>query len=810
MAAELSSSSSEACIRVLLLEDSPIDAELVIGHLSKAGIVCDIKRAATRSEFIAEFKAAELDIVLADYSLPDFDGLSALELVRAASPDLPFIFVSGVVGEEFAINALRRGATDYVMKRGMNRLPAALDRAIAETRERQERQRAEQALRVSETSAQLAIDAAGLGKWEFDPHTQQLEWDVRCKMLFGLPLEESVTHEQFLKQCHVEDRDRIERALLDAIRPGSEGKISEECRIIRRSDGEERWLSLTGRCFFEGQVCTRFIGMVADITERKNSETALQELNQTLKLRVARQTAERDHLWQLSQDLLAVTNLSGVLLETNPAWSTLLGHRMSEILGNTFSAFAHPADAELIRRSIELASKQKLRPFECRLRCTDGSYRWISWSAAPGHGCVYVVGRDVTEDKEARARLEEAQDALRQSQKMEAVGQLTGGVAHDFNNLLQVVVGNLETLQRRLPENLGRLRRAADNAMAGAQRAAHLTQHLLAFSRRQPLNPRPVAINNLVAGMSDMLERTLGEHVEIETRLDAGLWHVEIDENQLESALLNLAVNARDAMPQGGRLLIQTNNLELREDGISNGADLQTGQYVVISVTDNGTGMTSDVMARAFEPFFTTKSVGHGTGLGLSQVYGFVNQSGGKVKIASQPGVGTAIQIYLPRLHQTMAMMQQEEPRAIQPASVRGTVLVVEDDPDVRGYTVDTIRDLGYEVLEARDGPSALKVLHSIPYGTIDLLFTDVVLPGGLNGKQLAERAVDSHPYLKVIFATGYARDAIVHDGRVDAGVQLITKPFVYNELATRLRAVLEAQPGQAPVREQRSDHVTE
>jgi PAS domain S-box-containing protein len=674
--------------------------------------------------------------------------------------------------------------------------------------ERQERQRAEHALRVSETSAQLAIDAAGLGKWEVDPHTQQPEWDVRCKMLFGLPVDAPVTHEQFLKQCHVEDRDRIERALRDAIRPGSEGKISEECRIIRRSDGEERWLSLTGRCFFEGDICTRFIGMVADITERKNSETALQELNQTLTLRVARQTAERDHLWQLSQDLLAVTNPSGVLLETNPAWSTLLGHKMSEILGNTFAKFAHPEDAELIRRSIELASQQKLRPFECRLRCKDGMYRWISWSAAPGHGCIYVVGRDVTEDKEALARLEEAQDALRQSQKMEAVGQLTGGVAHDFNNLLQVVVGNLETLQRRLPENLGRLRRAADHAMAGAQRAAHLTQHLLAFSRRQPLNPRPVAINNLVAGMSEMLQRTLGEQVEIETRLDADLWHVEIDENQLESALLNLAVNARDAMPQGGRLSIQTNNLELRENGVSDGADLHSGQYVVISVTDNGVGMTADVLARAFEPFFTTKSVGHGTGLGLSQVYGFVNQSGGNVKIASQPGLGTAIRIYLPRLDHFTEIPREEEPRSMPTERARGTVLVVEDDPDVRGYTVDTIRDLGYEVLEARDGPSALKLLQSIPYGTIDLLFTDVVLPGGLNGQQLAERAVDSHPYLRVIFATGYARDAIVHDGRIDAGVQLITKPFVYSELATRLRAVLDGQAAQAVAREHRNDHV--
>ncbi len=787
-----------AVIRILLLEDSPIDAELVIGHLRKAGVVCEISRAATRAEFLAAFRPGDIDVVLADYSLPDFDGLSALDMVREVSPDLPFIFVSGVVGEEFAINALRRGATDYVMKRGMNRLPAAVDRAIAEMRERQERQRAEQALRVSETSAQLAIEASGLGKWEFDPITHRFECDARCRALFGLSEDAVASQEQLLQQCHVADRDRIERALRNAVHPDGEGRIAEECRVVRRADGEERWLLLTGRCFFEAGVCTRFIGMAADITERKHSETALQELNNTLRLRVARQTDEREHLWQLSQDLLAVATPAGVLLETNPAWSVLLGYGPRELIGKTFAALAHADDVEAVEASIASASQSRIKPFECRFRCKSHHYRWISWSVAPGHGCIYVVGRDVTEDKEARARLEEAQDALRQSQKMEALGQLTGGVAHDFNNLLQIVVGNLETLQRRMPENLPRLRRAADHAMAGAQRAAHLTQHLLAFSRRQPLNPRPVAINKLVAGMSDLLRRTLGEHVDVATQLDPELWHVEIDANQLESALLNLAVNARDAMPQGGRLLIQTRNRAWDPAAESFDAERPRGDYVAISVIDNGLGMPSDVLARAFEPFFTTKGVGQGTGLGLSQVYGFVNQSGGKVQMSSQQGVGTSVHIYLPRLVADVTLEERDEPRPTPEEVAFGTVLVVEDDPDVRGYTVDTIRELGYDVLEARDGPSALKLLQSRSNGTIDLLFSDVVLPGGMNGQQLAERAVELHPDLKVLFATGYARDAIVHDGRVDAGVQLITKPFTLNDLAARLRGVMEADARRA------------
>ena len=774
----------------MLLEDSDIDAELLIGHLNKAGLSCEITRAASRQQFLEALLPGDLDIVLADYSLPDFDGLAALELVRERSPDLPFIFVSGVVGEEFAINALRRGATDYVMKRGLSRLPGAVDRAIAEAREKLERQRAEQALRLSETSTQLAIDAAGLGKWEYDPLDDRLHWDARCKALFGLAPDVQIDHDVFFAHCHFLDRDRLERALRTAMVPGGSGHVAEEFRIIHREDSEERWLSLTGRAWFENDACTRFIGMLADISGRKRSETELHELNNTLRLRVARQTAEREHLWLLSQDLLAVTDPAGVLIEVNPAWSTMLGHDVEWVVGRRFEEFAHPGDVATTTEAMRHAAREKLRPFESRLRDARGEYRCIAWSAAPGHGCIYIVGRDVTEDKQAQARLAQTQEALRQSQKMEAVGQLTGGVAHDFNNLLQVVVGNLETLQRKLPTNLDRLRRAADNAMAGARRAANLTQHLLAFSRRQPLNPKPVAINKLVASMSDMLQRSLGELIEINTELHSELWLVEIDENQLESALLNLAVNSRDAMPSGGTLTVRTDNVTLLPE---HAEDLEPGEYVCLTVTDTGMGMTPDVAARAFEPFFTTKNVGQGTGLGLSQVYGFVSQSGGRVRLVSEEGQGTSISLLFPRLRGNAELLGEDECGEVPVAAARETVLVVEDDPDVRGYTVEAVRELGYEVLEARDGPTAMKVLAQVPVGGIDLLFTDVVLPGGMNGQQLAQRAVEKHPGLRVLFASGYARDVIVHHGRLDPGVQLIAKPFVQSELALRIRAVLDA-----------------
>jgi signal transduction histidine kinase/CheY-like chemotaxis protein len=391
---------------------------------------------------------------------------------------------------------------------------------------------------------------------------------------------------------------------------------------------------------------------------------------------------------------------------------------------------------------------------------------------------------------ERTARLRAQEEELRQAQKMEAMGQLTGGVAHDFNNLLQVIVGNLETLQRNLPAESGRLRRATDNAMNGARRAATLTQRLLAFSRRQPLEPKPINVNELVTGMSELLHRSIGETISVETVLSAGVWRTEADPNQLESALLNLAVNARDAMPAGGKLTIETANTHIDEGYAANQAEVSPGQYVVVCVSDTGLGMDKATIARVFEPFFTTKEPGKGTGLGLSQVYGFVKQSGGHVQVYSEQGQGTTVKIYLRRL---LGEASQEDiiPAAIVPEGTKGeTILVVEDDDDVRAYSVDILRELGYRVVEAHDGPSAVRLLER--QAKVDLLFSDVVLPGGWTGAQTASQARALRPGLKVLFTTGYARNAIVHHGRLDAGVHLITKPFTFAELAAKVRDVLD------------------
>ncbi|HTV95248.1 MAG TPA: ATP-binding protein [Steroidobacteraceae bacterium] len=389
---------------------------------------------------------------------------------------------------------------------------------------------------------------------------------------------------------------------------------------------------------------------------------------------------------------------------------------------------------------------------------------------------------------ERTLQLKTNEQALRQSQKIEAIGQLTGGVAHDFNNLLQVIIGNLESLRRNLPTEAPRASRAVESAMSAARRGAALTQRLLAFSRRQPLNPKPIDVNALISGMSDLLHRTLGEPTEVVTVRCAALWRVEADPIELEAAILNLALNARDAMPEGGRLTLETANVEIDQSGSH--ADVTAGQYVSLSVSDTGVGMEEKTLAQAFEPFFTTKPVGRGTGLGLSQVYGFVKQSGGHVKIHSQLGRGTAVRIYLPRLVREDEPATLADPAPAQAGAPSETILVTEDDDDVREYSVEVLRELGYRVIEAHDGPSALRLLERQP--KVDLLFTDVVLPGGMTGAQLAAQARGARPGLKVLFTTGYARNAIVHHGRLDKGVQLIAKPFTVVDLGARVRDVLD------------------
>ncbi|MDZ4111964.1 MAG: ATP-binding protein [Brevundimonas sp.] len=399
------------------------------------------------------------------------------------------------------------------------------------------------------------------------------------------------------------------------------------------------------------------------------------------------------------------------------------------------------------------------------------------------------VAQEVAERMKAEA-------ALRQTQKMEAIGQLTGGVAHDINNLLTVVMGGLEAIQKHIvliePSTPAqRIERAATLSMQGAQKAATLTKRLLAFARRQPLDPKPIDAGKLVTGLAELLQRTLGEAVRLETVNGAGLWQTAADPGELENALLNLAINARDAMPDGGRLTIETSNASLDEAYVETITEpVSAGQYVLIAVSDTGCGIPEEVLTQVFEPFFTTKDVGKGTGLGLSQVYGFVRQSSGHIKVYSEVGEGTTVKIYLPRLN---APARTESPDGgVDLESLHGgteTILVVEDHDDLRAFSVGVLSELGYRVLGAASGKEAIHLLRS---ERIDLLFTDVVLPEGMNGRRVADDALAIQPGLKVLFTTGYTANAIVHNGRLDVGVQLLSKPFSATALGLRVRKLLD------------------
>jgi len=396
----------------------------------------------------------------------------------------------------------------------------------------------------------------------------------------------------------------------------------------------------------------------------------------------------------------------------------------------------------------------------------------------------------------ARAEMaarEDAETRLRQMQKMESIGQLTGGIAHDFNNMLAIVIGSLDLAERRLEREPDRALQSIENAREGAQRAATLTARLLAFSRQQPLAPVPLDANKLVSGMSELLRRALGEHVLVETVLAGGLWTTFVDASQLESALLNLAVNGRDAMPDGGRLTIETANSYLDEAYAATREEVQPGQYVAICVSDTGVGMSNEVAAQAFEPFFTTKGIGKGTGLGLSQVFGFVKQSGGHIAIYSEIGEGTTVKLYLPRhIGPAAVRSAPEASEAIPQGKTSDIILVVEDEDRVRHFAVDALRELGYTVLSASNGFNGLDIIRDQP--RLSLLLTDIVMPR-MNGRQLADEARQILPGLRVLYTTGYTRNAVVHNGILDPGVALLAKPFTIAQLALRVRAILDGQP---------------
>lgn len=520
--------------------------------------------------------------------------------------------------------------------------------------------------------------------------------------------------------------------------------------------------------------------------ERDRAETALRSLNEKLEQKVDEQTRERNRLWETSKDLVASCAIGGEILAANPAWDAVLGWTQQELLAKPVTDFVAESDRasfELLMRSLD--GEQSKNAISVQMKCRNGNLRTIMFSVATevDKSIFYLVGRDMTDQ-----RLME--DALRQSQKMDALGQMTGGIAHDFNNMLAIIIGTLDLLRRRLDRGDRNVEKYVESALDGAKRAATLTQRLLAFARQQPLSPQSIDANRLIAGMADLLNRTLGETNRIETVLAAGLWQAVVDPSQLENVILNLAVNARDAMPHGGKLTLETANAHV-DDAYARDHAIAPGQYVMLAVSDTGCGMSPDVVAKAFDPFFTTKAVGQGTGLGLSQVFGVARQSGGHVKIYSEVGHGTTIKLYLPRAYgAAQSVAAKKMPERVKSGDVTETIMVVEDEDRVRDFAVEALRDLGYSVVPAAGGLEALHLLGTDQ--EIDLLFTDIIMPD-LTGRQLVDAIREKRPQLKVLYMTGYSRNAIVHNGVLDPGTNLLAKPFTMDQLADSVRRVLDS-----------------
>ena len=542
-----------------------------------------------------------------------------------------------------------------------------------------------------------------------------------------------------------------------------------------------------------GILCTVF-----ETTGKVEAIRGLRRLNDSLSHQVAAHAVDRDRLWRISPDVMAAASLTtGRFLTVNPAFTEHFGWSEEEATTRPFMEMVHPDDRDNVALHMGiLAEGTPLVGYQTRVLHKDGSHRWVQWTISPEGELLYGVARDITAEKHQADALRQAEDALRQSQKMEAVGQLTGGLAHDFNNMLAGVAGHLELMKLRL--RMGQtadLPARIDAALGVTQRAAALTHRLLAFSRRQALDPKPTSVNALVMSMNDLICRSAGPSITLRTRLQAALWTTLCDPNQLESALLNLANNARDAMPEGGVIVIETENAVIAPLQAGRYGDLKPGEYVMVTVRDSGAGMPPDVLARAFDPFFTTKPMGQGTGLGLSMVYGFARQSGGQVRIDSAPGQGTEVRLLLPRLVAEASLPQAPAGDAPLPAASRkGMVLVVDDEADIRTVMAEVLRLQGYTVLEAADAPQALRQLQERGRGgRPDMLVTDVGLPNGMNGRQLADQVRMLWPQIPVLLVTGYAESTVMRNETLPAQMELLTKPFAMNALVEKVCGMLGA-----------------
>lgn len=890
-------------LRVLNVEDSEDDSELLLRHLIRNGFNVQLKRVETVGDMKTALKSKEWDIIISDYQMPYFTGLGALEILKKSGLDIPFIVISGTIGEETAVKAMLAGVNDYLMKNNMVRLVPAIERELQEAANRKAHRQSERKLQESEKRLQLALSAAGMGVWEWNLQNNRIYWSPEC---YQITKTESFnnTLQGFLDLIHPEDAPKILALAEDAIT--NKNHYVADFRIIN-SQSEIQWLSNFGIAEYDQDgKPLRLIGTIQDITERKKAEVALLDSEEKFRALVQ---ATSQYVWtshpDLSQD------------EFPKWWSDLTGQTIEESQNFGWINVIHPEDRETAKAGWQKALEQKT-PMSLiyRLLTKKGEYRYfalrgvpvydndgnlrrwvgalnditerkqneeelkrseqrfrslvsataqIVWTADPkgvllsahtpygesidgasnnigeewysrihpddkervlatfsnaiqsktNYRCEYkmsfsnddyhyIIARgmpvfekdgsvrewigtltDITESKLAEAELLKKEEQLRQAQKLESIGRLAGGIAHDFNNMLTVINGYSDLVIRSLKDD-NPLRRKIEEIKIAGERAAELTNQLLTFSRRQLLKPELIDVNQIISDTGVMLQRLIGEDIQIIKELNPNLSKIKADSGQISQILMNLVINSRDAMPQGGNIVIKTDNVYLDEEFVNYNIGANIGDYVLLRISDNGVGMGEEIKTHIFEPFFTTKEVGYGTGLGLSTVYGIVSQSGGYISVDSKVGKGTTFDIYLPGIKESVSPLEKPIPR-IEFTEGTETILLVEDEELVRKLSRQILESAGYKVIEASNGAEALLICEQID-NKIDLLITDVVMPE-MSGRELADKLSEICPL--VLFTSGYTDDAIVRHGVTNVNFNFLQKPFTFDELIQKVRGVL-------------------
>jgi len=770
----------QAEIRLLVVEDGAEDALLIRTLLEKA------KRSSFRIRQVDSLTAAveqlsegQVDAVLLDLALPDSNGIQTFDTLQSRFPLVPILVLTGGDNESMADLAIRRGAQDYLHKKELD--SAVTVRAV---RYAIERKRSENALRKSEQRFELMARATNDAVWDWDLATDRMWWNVGVRSFLGYPSDSVGADFTWWKEhLHPEDRDRVISAVRAVIDGGGRYWL-DEYRFLC-ADGSYAFVFDRGTVLQddEGRPI-RMIGAMMDITDRKRAEEALRETNETLRT-----------LIQSSPLAIAVLDGQVKVRIWNAAAERLFGWTLPEVLGKTIPGIGAPGRKDefigLIQRVLQGEAVTNLETVGVR---KGGQPVDLNVSMAPlrdARGAIsgaMAAIADISERKTAEIQNNQLQEQLRQSQKMEAVGRLAGGVAHDFNNLLTAISGYAELLQARFPAG-GDERAHLDEILKSSARATQLTRQLLAFSRRQVLQPKVLDLNSVVQNMEGLLHRLIGEDIDLHTISDPSLSSVRADQGQIEQVIMNLAVNARDAMPNGGRLTIETRNVELDARYNDRHGRMRSGPHVLLAVCDSGIGMDPETQSHLFEPFFTTKEQNKGTGLGLATIYGIVKQSGGDIWVYSEPGHGTVFKIYFPTIEQRPDHAPAPKPLA-RPLAGKETVLLVEDSDVVRRLLHEILIARGYTLLEARHGEDALQVSREFA-GRIDLLVTDMVMPK-MGGRELAHHLGPERPEMKILYMSGYTEEAIARDGVLDPGTAFLEKPFTPDSLSRKVRELLD------------------